>query len=58
MRWKVETENKTYIIAATSSKDAVESVRKKDQSNIKKASLMQKNTVDKIKTTWRKWFGK
>lgn len=60
MRWKVTTEKKTYVVNATNSKDAVSYVRdkKKDDSALKSAKLLPKNTVDHIKSTWRNFFGK
>lgn len=58
MRWKVKTPIKEYIVSATSSKEAVNKVLKKDPGPIQGASLMPKNTIDKVKSTWRNWFAK
>lgn len=58
MRWEVKTEKGVYVVSATSSGDAVKSVRKKDDSQILGAKLLPKNTVDKVQSTWRRWFGK
>ena len=58
MRWKVVTPTKEYIISATSSKEAVDKVLQNDPGPVKGASLMPKNTVDKVKSKWRSWFGK
>ena len=58
MRWQIATEKEKYIVSATSSSEAVNQVRKKDDTTILYAKLMPKNTVDKIKSTWRNWFGK
>lgn len=58
MRWEVKTENSTYIVSATSSGDAVKKVKLKDSSQILGAKLLPKNTVDKVKSKWRSWFGK
>lgn len=58
MRWEVTTKNKVYTISATSSGSAVDQVRSKDKSDIVSVKLLPKNTVDKVKSQWRKWFGK
>lgn len=58
MRWQVETKQKVYTIAAVSSKDAVEKVKQKDNTDIVGVKLLPKNTVDKIRSSWRNWFGK
>jgi len=58
MRWKVTTEKGEYIVSATSSSEAVKQVLAKDPGPVKGASLMPKNTVDKIKSFWRKNIAK
>jgi hypothetical protein len=58
MRWKIETEKKTYTVSAVSSRIAVEKITKKDITKIKSVKLLPKNTTDKIKSIWRSWFGK
>ena len=58
MRWEVKTENSTYVVNATSSGDAVKKVKTKDTGKILGAKLLPKNTVDKLQSTWRRWFGK
>jgi hypothetical protein len=58
MRWEVKTENSTHIVVATSSGDAVKKVKLKDTSQVHYAKLLPKNTVDKLQSIWRRWFGK
>ena len=58
MRWEIESEKGKYIVSATSTKDAVDVVRKKDSTTIKGAKLLPKNAVHKVKSSWRNWFGK
>lgn len=58
MRWKVSTSDKDYIVAATSSKEAVDKVLKKHQGPVTGCKLMPKNTIDVVKSKWRSWFGK
>lgn len=60
MRWEVKTEKKTYVVASTSSRDAVDYVRnkKKDASDLKGVKLLPKNTIDRIKSSWKNFFGK
>lgn len=58
MRWKITTEKSTYMIRAFSSADAVKQVQKHDSTKVIEAKLMPKDTVDKLQTTWRRWFGK
>lgn len=58
MRWEVTTKNKIYRVSATNSGSAVTQVRSKDTSEIVSVKLLPKNTVDKLQSTWRRWFGK
>ena len=58
MRWEVKTENSRHIVSATSSGEAVKKVKVKDNSQVLGAKLLPKNTVDKVKSKWRSWFGK
>jgi hypothetical protein len=56
MRWKVITPDKEYIVSATSSREAVKKITDKGKGPVTGAKLMPKNTVDKVKSQWRKWF--
>lgn len=58
MRWKIETENNVHVVAATSSREAVRKVQKKDTSKVLSAKLMPKNTIDKLQSVWRRWIAK
>lgn len=54
MRWEITTQEKTHIVSALSSSEAVSKVRKTDNSDIKGAKILPQNTVDKIKSFWYK----
>ena len=52
MRWEIKTEKKVHVISALSSADAVNKVRKTDETEIKGARILPQNTTDKIKSVW------
>lgn len=58
MRWKVETPNKIYTVAATSSGEAVKKILDKGKGPVVSCKLQPKNTTDKLRSKWRSWFGR
>jgi hypothetical protein len=50
MRWEITTQGKTHVVSAFSSMEAISKVRQYDNSDIKGAKILPKNTMDKIKS--------
>lgn len=50
MRWEITTQAKTHVVSAFSSMEAISKVRQYDNSDIKGAKILPKNTMDKIKS--------
>ena len=57
MRWLVITRQQRHIVSAKSSSEAVSKIQHIDNTPLVTAKLLPKNTYDKIKSKWRKFFG-
>ena len=57
MRWLVITKQQRHIISAKSSAEAVTKIQHIDNTPVVTVKILPKNTYDKIKSKWRKFFG-
>jgi hypothetical protein len=55
MKWKVVTEYKTYTVETNSSRDAVDHVRKIDNTTLISVTLLPKTLTGKVKKFFKKF---